>query len=236
MGGRLAVIVAAGGTGERLGRSGGKQLAPILGRPLLYWTLKALAAPPVDLIVVVCHPDRVREYEEAAIEPLGLGEGVLAVAGGDTRQDSVARGLAAVPESFEYVAVHDGARPLVSHKTLSAAVDRLGSAGIDGVVAGHPCYDTLKEVEGVHVVDTPDRSRFWIAQTPQVFSRETLVEAHKRADNGGFVGTDDASLVEYAGGLVEMIEAPRDNIKVTTSADLRLFEAALRDSLEAERA
>ncbi len=232
---RLAVIVAAGGTGERFGRRGGKQLALVLDRPLLSWTLAALAGPPVELIVVVCHPGRLREYEDAVIAPADLGVDVVAVAGGDTRQDSVACGLTAVPASLKYVAVHDGARPLVSLRTLDEAVDRLEDTGIDGVVAGHPCYDTLKRVEGMRVIDTPDRSRFWVAQTPQVFVRAALVAAHEHALANGFVGTDDASLIEYGGGAVEMIEAPRDNIKVTTPEDVRFVEAALRDRREGGR-
>jgi 2-C-methyl-D-erythritol 4-phosphate cytidylyltransferase len=224
---RVAVIVAAGGTADRFGHAGGKQLAPVLGRPLLSWTLEALDGPPVGLVVVVCHPDRVSEYERLAIRPLALGRPAVAVAGGATRQESVANGLAAVPDSFAYVAVHDGARPLVARATLETAVERLDRGGVDGVIAGHPSYDTLKRVEGRRVVDTPDRSQFWVAQTPQVFLATSLRDAHASAQCHGVAATDDSALVETWGGSVEMIGAPRDNIKVTTADDVRFVEAAL---------
>ncbi|PKQ15899.1 MAG: 2-C-methyl-D-erythritol 4-phosphate cytidylyltransferase [Actinobacteria bacterium HGW-Actinobacteria-7] len=229
----LAVIVAAGGSGARFGRPEGKQLAPVLGRPLLAWTVSALGGPPVESIVVVCHPRRVQEYEETVIAPLGLRVPVTAVGGGDSRQESVALGLAEVPESFEFVAVHDGARPLVSLDMLVAALTRLETPGVDGVVVGHPCYDTLKHVESGRVVSTPDRSLIWVAQTPQVFRRESLLSAYEHALSSGFVGTDDASVVENWGGVVDMVEASRENIKVTTAQDVRFVEAVLRDRQEA---
>lgn len=228
---RLAVIVAAGGSGERFGRPGGKQTAIVAGRPLLWWTLAAIGASAVDEIVLVCAPERIDEYQRVAIDVLH-GDRMVSVAGGETRQESVARGLEAVGDSVAYVAVHDGARPLMTAALLDSAFERLKHSEVDGVVVGHPCFDTLKRVEGTRVTLTPDRSEFWIAQTPQVFRRASLTSAYAHASAMGFTGTDDASVVERWGGSIEMIEGPRDNIKVTTGEDLRFVEAALRDRQE----
>lgn len=227
---KIAAIVVAGGIGERLGRPGGKQLARVLGRPVLSWTLAAFdAAREVDLIVLVCHPERVEEYRAAACDPLDLATQILFAPGGDTRQASVANGLATVPESVETVLVHDGARPLVTPTLIAAALLAFESdSTVAGLVVGHPAVDTLKEVTGREIVGTPDRARFWAVQTPQLFAAATLRAAYTQAEAEGFLGTDDASLVERMGERVAVFEGPRDNIKVTVAEDLRFVEAALR--------
>jgi 2-C-methyl-D-erythritol 4-phosphate cytidylyltransferase len=226
----VAAIVVAGGSGERLGREGGKQLAVVAGLPVLSWTLKALAEQPeIDLIVVVTHPERVVDYREVAIDPLGLSTGVVFAAGGESRQASVAAGLAAVPDSVEVVIVQDGARPLLTSALVGKSLAALrADPGAAGVVVGHCAVDTLKIVEGAAVVSTPDRSRFWAVQTPQVFWAAALRQAYARASAEGFLGTDDSSLVERDGGRVVLVEGPRDNIKVTVPEDIVLVEAVLR--------
>ena len=225
----VAAIVVAGGTGERLGVDGGKQLALVAGLPVLSWTVRALAeAPEVDLIIVVTHPERVAEYRAVAVAPLGVSTPVAFAAGGDTRQASVAAGLAEVPESVSVVIVQDGARPLITAELVSKALKALAEdVGADGAVVGHPAVDTLKLVKDGAVVSTPQRSRFWAVQTPQVFRSKALREAYAQAAAEEFVGTDDSSLVERAGGRVVLVEGPRDNIKITLAEDLVLVEAAL---------
>jgi 2-C-methyl-D-erythritol 4-phosphate cytidylyltransferase len=222
--------VVAGGSGERLGLTGGNQLAVVAGLPVISWTVKALAeAPEIDLIVVVTHPDRVLEYREVAIEPLGITTPVVFARGGVTRQASVAAGLALVPESVDVILVQDGARPLITVSLISSALTTLlADPGAAGAVVGHPSVDTLKLVEDRAVLSTPDRSRYWAVQTPQVFRASELRGAYAAAAAEGFVGTDDSSLVERAGGRVVLVEGPRDNIKVTVAEDLALVEAALR--------
>lgn len=216
--------------GERFGRSGGKQLAPIAGVPMLTHVLRSFQdATTVGHVIVVCHPDRMDEYRQAAIESNGLTIPVTLAPGGDTRQLSVASGLRHTSDEYGIVAVHDGARPLVTPRTIDEAVMRiLGDERVAGVVVGHPAFDTLKIVEGDTVRDTPDRSMYWIAQTPQVFRRETFKDAHSLAVEKGIQYTDDASLMEAAGGRVVMIEGPRDNFKVTVAEDRSLAEAVLR--------
>jgi 2-C-methyl-D-erythritol 4-phosphate cytidylyltransferase len=168
------------------------------------------------------------EFRAAAQASLGSGAVVTVVPGGATRRRSVAAGLAAVPRDATVIAVHDGARPLVEPAVVDGAVTLLEAAGADGVVVGHPAFDTLKVVDAAgRVVDTPDRSTMWVAQTPQVFNAGALRRAHERAEADGFEGTDDASLVERIGGAVLMTEGPRWNIKVTLPEDIGIVESLI---------
>lgn len=227
---RTAAIIVAGGRGERFGRPEGKQLTAAAGRPVLAWSIAPFdRAPSVDLIVVVCPAEKTAEFEAEAVVPFGFLTLVEFAASGETRQDSVMSGLQAVGDRAEIVAVHDGARPLIDEELIEHCVGTLQArTELAGVVVGHPSVDTLKLADNDLVVETPDRSRFWAVQTPQVFRRHPLLAAHQRARHDGFVGTDDSSLVERDGLLVALIEGPRDNIKVTLPEDLAFVEAALR--------
>ncbi|HEY5506113.1 MAG TPA: 2-C-methyl-D-erythritol 4-phosphate cytidylyltransferase [Coriobacteriia bacterium] len=225
-----AAVIAAGGSGERFGEGAGKQLALVDGVPLLTHTLLAFdACPDVDVVVVVTHPGRVDEYRRVAVEAQGVRKVVAVVAGGATRVQSVRAGLAALPEGVDLVAVHDGARAAITPDTISRAFHALASdAQVDGVVVGHPCVDTIKEVDATgRVVATPDRNRYWMAQTPQVFRAPALARAYWRAGIAGFEGTDDAALVEAVGGTVMMLDGPRTNLKVTVPEDLDMLAAML---------
>jgi 2-C-methyl-D-erythritol 4-phosphate cytidylyltransferase len=230
----VAAVIVAGGAGERLGRPGGKQLAEVLGRPVLSWTLEAFeAAPEVELIVVVCHPERIDEYRRVAVNPVDPRTPVHFAPGGDSRQASVRNGLAALPASVRTVLVHDGARPLVTPELIASSLEALAAEpGTAGLVVGRPATDTIKRVEDHTVAETPDRSRYWTVQTPQVFAADVLMRAYEVAEADGFAGTDDASLVERLGEKVVVFEGPRDNIKVTVAEDLLLVEAALRFRVE----
>jgi 2-C-methyl-D-erythritol 4-phosphate cytidylyltransferase len=230
---RTAAIIVAGGTGERFGRVGGKQLVRVLGATVLGHALGAFErCDAIDEIVVVVHPDRVGEY---AVEMAGILKVTGIVGGGDTRQESVAAGLAALSSDVDLVVVHDGARPLVTPRIVAEAIEYLGTSGADGVVVGHPAYDTIKRVsaDGA-ILATEDRSTLWVAQTPQAFRAASLRRAYTRAEEEGFVGTDDSSLVERLGGRVIMLLGPRDNLKVTVPEDLpvveRLLEARAEES------
>lgn len=226
----VAVVIVAGGSGERLGRPGGKQLMPLLGKPLLTWSLQAFdAVSQVGHIVVACPKDRMDEYRTLAIEPYDLVTPVELVPAGQLRQESSLNGVEAVPEQFKYIAMHDGARPVILPETIVHAINRLkGTIDADGVVCGHPAIDTLKVISDSKVVGTPERSMFWIAQTPQIFHAETLRQAHHAAMEEGFIGTDDSSLVERIGGQVILLECPRDNIKLTVAEDVAPVVAFLK--------
>lgn len=226
---RVAALIVAGGTGERFGRAGGKQLALLHGRPVLSWCLSAFEGVlEVGLIVVVCPSEREAEYRREAVHAAVRGTPVRLAPSGQTRQESVAHGLAVLPDETETVVVHDGARPLVTPKLISAALAAFRESQADGLVVGYPAVDTLKVVDDGEVVHTPDRSCYWAVQTPQVFSRSVLAGAHGTAAEHKWSVTDDASLVERCGGRVCVFEGPRDNLKITSAEDLLLAEAALQ--------
>ncbi len=221
-------VIVAGGTGERFGSAAGKQMVRAGGRSVLAHTTAAFDdAITIGHVVVVCSPGRVEEYRQEALSACISGTPLAFVSGGDTRGDSVANGIRAIPDGFNMVAVHDGARPLITAQVIDLAVEALATEEIDGVVVGHPLYDTLKETDGTNVLRTADRTKYWIAQTPQVFSVATLRAAYDRAHEAGWSGTDDASYVEAAGGVVRMLEGPRSNLKVTVAEDIEIVEAIL---------
>lgn len=230
-----AAVIVAGGTGDRLGLEGGKQLATLAGHPVLHHTVAAFArCPAIDEIVVVVHPDRVEEYRSAAVATVGSDKIVAVVPGGPARQDSVAAGLRAVSPSADVICVHDGARPLVTARVIEGAIHALlDDPALSGVVVGHPSYDTLKIVDDRgRVTGTLDRSRVWAAQTPQVFRAGALRDAYASAAAAGITGTDDASLVEHAGGAIAMYPGSRDNLKITVPEDLRVAERLLASRAE----
>ena len=228
---KTAAIILAGGTGERFGKEGGKQLVEIGGKPILTWSVEAFdAVGDIGLIVIVCPAERQGEYLSKAVDPFSFATPIVAAAAGSTRQESAFSGLELVPEEFEYVVMHDGARPLISADLIAHTVATLkGNIDADGAVVAHPAIDTLKVVENGVIVGTPDRSVFWNAQTPQVFRAGIYRRAHASALSDGFVGTDDSSLIERLGGRVLVVEGKRDNIKLTVPEDYLMLVAAVRE-------
>ena len=233
---RVCAVIAAGGTGSRFGNPGGKQLVDIAGRPMLAWTIQAFdRARLVEHIVVVCPAEKADEMRKAAVEPYGFATPVTFAAAGETRQDSTRSGVAAIPGGFGYAAIHDGARPLILPETIDHAIEELiADPALDGVVCGHPAIDTLKLASADGLIEgTPERSRYWAVQTPQILSIEAFLRAYDMAVEQGFVGTDDTSLVERAGGCVRCIDSPRDNMKVTMPEDLVPVTAIMMSRLAA---
>jgi len=202
-------VIAAGGGGERLGADRPKAFVVCAGRPLIEWSLEVLEAV-CDRVVVAAPADWLRPGW---------------VEGGPSRSASVRNALAAAPEARTAV-VHDAARPLVTRELVEACIGAL--MGVDGAIAAAPVTDTVKETypDGT-VLRTLDRSRLWAIQTPQVFRADTLRRALDVDDEVLAAATDDASLVEAAGGSVRVVEAPPENFKVTTPADLARAEAVL---------
>lgn len=221
-------VIAAGGLGLRFGDPQGKQYTEVAGLPVIDWAIAAFdAAPSVGHIVVVCPAGREAETQ-AAVERIELATSITYVAGGETRQDSCLNGLKAVPEHFEYVAIHDGARPLIQPASIEAIIEALRSdASLAGAIYAHPATDTLKMVNAGIVQSTPERKLYWTVQTPQIFHRAVVLAAEQDACDEGFVGTDDSSLVERAGGKVLCVESPADNFKVTVPEDRVPVEAIL---------
>lgn len=224
-----AAVILGGGSGERFGREGGKQLLELLGKPVLTWSAEAFdAVADVGLIIIVVPEDRMEEYCREAIDAFPFVTPIIMAPAGMIRQESSFSGLSLVPKEFEFVVFHDGSRPLVTPELIGHAIAAVrGSVDADGAVVGFPAIDTLKIVNGNNIIGTPDRSAFWTAQTPQVFRREAIVDAHHQALAEGFVGTDDSSLVERMGGKVLLVQGPRDNIKITVPEDRGPVEAGL---------
>ncbi|WP_276915499.1 IspD/TarI family cytidylyltransferase, partial [Parvibacter caecicola] len=207
-----------------------KQLVEIAGKPILTWSAEAFdAVGDIGLIVIVCPEERQSEYLHKAIDPFPFVTPVVLAPAGSIRQESAFSGLEYVDDSFEFVVLHDGARPLISPELIEHTINTVrGNLDADGAVVAHPAVDTLKVVEDGMIMGTPDRSVFWNAQTPQVFRSGIYRRAHAAALADGFVGTDDSSLIERLGGKVLVVEGKRDNIKLTVPEDYILLAAAVR--------
>ncbi|HUJ56366.1 MAG TPA: 2-C-methyl-D-erythritol 4-phosphate cytidylyltransferase [Gaiellaceae bacterium] len=217
-----AILVAAG-RGERLGLDQPKAFAKLGDEPLLAESLRRLDASPwVDAIVVAAPPG----WEEPTIllaEELGAGKVSACIAGGDTRTDSVRRGLAEVAERAIVVLVHDAARPLLSDDVVERVLEPLRE-GWDGAVPGLPVSDTLKRADEQRaVLESVSRDGLWAVQTPQAF----LADALRRAYAGDGSATDCAGLVEASGGRVRIVDGDPRLLKVTTAADLERVAAWL---------
>ncbi|HEY3828620.1 MAG TPA: 2-C-methyl-D-erythritol 4-phosphate cytidylyltransferase [Solirubrobacteraceae bacterium] len=209
----IALIVAAG-RGERLGADCPKALVELAGRPLLQWSVQALRAVPAIERIVVALP--------AGVE---APAGTLGVPGGAVRSESVGLALAAAGPG-DPVLVHDAARPLLTPALVTRVLAALGAA--DGAIAAAAVTDTVKRAAADgHVRETLDRSELWAVQTPQVFRRAALERALEVSSEVLAAATDDAWLVERAGGSVVVVEAPRENLKITTTLDLALAELLL---------
>ncbi|MBR5259217.1 MAG: 2-C-methyl-D-erythritol 4-phosphate cytidylyltransferase [Eggerthellaceae bacterium] len=234
---KTAAIILAGGTGERFGKEGGKQLIEIAGKPVLTWSAEVFdAVGDVGLIVIVCPKDRAEEYLRIAIDPFPFVTPVVVAPAGSIRQESAFSGLEYVGDEFEFVALHDGARPLITPDLVEHTINTVkGRIDCDGAVVGHPTVDTLKVVEDGVIMGTPDRSVFWNAQTPQIFRTGIYRRAHASALSDGFVGTDDASLIERLGGKIVMVEGKRDNIKLTVPEDYEVLASAVRHKRGGDR-
>jgi 2-C-methyl-D-erythritol 4-phosphate cytidylyltransferase len=212
----VAVVVAAG-RGERLGLGRPKALVTLAGRSLLQWSVEALGnVSAVEQIVVALPPDAL----DAA------PSGTVAVAGGQSRSQSVRNALRAAGDG-DPVIVHDAARPLASPALFELTLQDLERSGAESVIAAIPVSDTIKEVgpDGHTVIRTLERPRLWAVQTPQAFRRKPLEAALEGASDELLASaTDDAWLIERDGGTVRVVSSEAGNIKITTAADLLVAE------------
>ena len=211
------LIVAAAGTGNRLGRKEPKAIVPLAGRPLICWTLETFSAIPFARAVVAAPPGC-----ESELDAVVAGRAQV-VAGGETRAASVRLAFDALhPNPSDLVCVHDAARPLVTAaeaRSVLEAAERAGAA-----IAATPLVDTVKQVEDGRIVSTLDRRRLFAAGTPQVFRAELLA----RALVSGREATDEAALLEALGVPVAVVSVSRLGFKITTPEDLEMAAALLR--------
>ena len=218
-------IVAAAGTGKRMGMKKPKQFLEYGNEPIFIKTLKVIEnSKKVDEIIVVTGEefiDKVKEY----CKTFKIKKLVNVVAGGKERQDSVNNVLKTIKNPQDYIiAVQDGVRPFIKEDFINGAYDTLLKEEIDGIVTAVPVKDTVKVIdENGFIVKTPKRSSIYLAQSPQVFKGEVLKKAYELAEKEEFLGTDDSSLVERIGGKVKVLEGSYDNIKITTVEDLIYF-------------
>ena len=216
-------IVAAAGEGSRLG-GGPKAFTPVGGSPMLSYSLVAFAKAGVDGIVVAVPPGLEGRTTDLAAETVPAAR-VEVVAGGASRQESVRRALAAIPDDAERIVVHDAARPLLTVELIDAALDGLDASA--GAVVALPLSDTVKRAPDGVVEATVPRDDLFRAQTPQAFRAPALRAAHGRAAAEGFEATDDAALLEWAGERVVIVGGNERNRKITTPEDLAWAETML---------
>jgi 2-C-methyl-D-erythritol 4-phosphate cytidylyltransferase len=217
----VTAIVPAAGSGSRMAGSMPKQFLQVGGMPLLARTLMALReAGGLDALILVVAPGQMDRCRQEVLGPFGLTVDRL-VPGGEDRQASVLAGLEAASPATDLILVHDGARPFVTREIVAAALAAAAECG--GAVVAVPVTDTIKRADGdQRVRETPRREELWAAQTPQVFRAALFREAHARALAEGFRSTDDSALVERLGYQIRLVPGSRENLKITTPADILL--------------
>lgn len=219
-----AVIVAAGSAS----RMGGidKVMAPLGGEPMIVRTVRAFQnCDAIASIVIVTREDLIRPISGLCRD---MSKVTAVACGGSSRQESVHLGLNALPKGTKLVAVHDGARPLVSWQVIDRAVRAANTYG--GAAPAIPVKDTIKVVKGGLVESTPDRSSLQAVQTPQVFDFDLLRGALKKAEEDKAQVTDDCSAVERLGMKIKIVEGDERNLKVTTPLDLKIAELLLEET------
>jgi 2-C-methyl-D-erythritol 4-phosphate cytidylyltransferase len=222
-------LIPAAGMGKRMGASINKQYLQLDGLPIVARTISVFEdSPLIEAIYLVIPADEIPYCREHVVAACGFRKVVEIVPGGRERQNSVMNGLNAMRRDVaddDVVLIHDGVRPLISPQLLRESIETARNS--DGALVAVPAKDTIKTVRDGIIIETPPREMLWQAQTPQSFRFATIYAAHRAAELEGFMGTDDASLVERRGGVVRIVRGDYRNIKITTPEDLVLAEAFL---------
>ncbi|MCD6351408.1 MAG: 2-C-methyl-D-erythritol 4-phosphate cytidylyltransferase [Armatimonadetes bacterium] len=222
-----AAVVVAAGLGRRMGTSTPKAFLDVAGKPLYAWSLTALLDSELFLALALVVPAGWETVAQDYVDQAHPAAPLTVCTGGQERPASVLAGIKAVaPSRPDLVAIHDGARPLLTQDLARRCLDAAAATG--AAIAAAPCTDTLKEASDGVVARTLDRSKMWRAQTPQVFRLDLILRAYDAAHAAGFQATDDAALVERLGEPVALVPSDWTNLKVTTPADLVVAEALLR--------
>ena len=223
----VVALVPAAGRGLRMGGSVPKQFLSLGGEPLVIQSLRALqAAPVVGQIILAVPPADVEYCEHEIVSRQRFTKVTKVVAGGAERQDSVRHALAQIPSDTEIVLIHDAVRPFVTLRMIAEVVAAARKEG--AAIIALPTRDTVKQVRMDGMIErTVDRTPLWLAQTPQAFRRDWIETAHRKAHAEGVRATVDASLVEWLGYSVAVVEGSGENIKVTRPEDLVIGEAIL---------
>ena len=223
----VCAVVVAGGCGARFGNPGGKQLVNVAGKPLMTWSIRAFDRSAfVSHIVVVCPAEKMDEMRRQAIDPYNFATPITFAEAGKTRQDSTRSGVEAVPEGYEYVAIHDAARPLITEKIIAEAVEAAmrDSAAAPGVA----CKDSIQVIQNGKMVKNIARESVIAVQTPQCFDIDLICAALTKALESGESLTDDCGAVTALGQPITITRGSYENIKITTPEDVVQGEAILK--------
>jgi 2-C-methyl-D-erythritol 4-phosphate cytidylyltransferase len=221
----VSAIIVASGKGARMKGTMRKQYLDLSGRPVLAHSIMAFdPCSLVEEIFLVVPEEDIDYCQTEILSLLDLKNQINLVCGGAERQDSVYNGLQAIDKDTETVVIHDGVRPFVHPEDLKECI--LSSKNFGACILGTPASDTLKSVDKADIIETTlPRENIWLAQTPQAFQYDLILKAHETARRDGYVGTDDASLVERLGADVKIINGSRFNIKITKKEDLAVAKA-----------
>lgn len=225
------VVIPAAGQGKRMNAGKNKQFLKIDNEPLLIHTLRVFEEDLLCTeIILAVNKQEINQIQEL-INEYNITKAVRIVEGGKERQQSVFEGLKVI-EGNPVVLIHDGARPFIRRAVIHQLVEVAYDKG--AAVTGVPVKDTIKLVEQKQITQTIDRSSLWSVQTPQAFHLEEIRYAHEKAERDGFLGTDDASLMEYLNRPVEIVQGDYENLKITTPEDLLFAEAIIKKRKEDE--
>ena len=221
----VSAIIVAAGQGIRMKGTMRKQYLDLSGQPVLAHSIMTFdSCSLVDEILLVIPKEDVEYCQNKILSLLDLNNQINLVCGGDKRQDSVYNGLKATTKNTETVVIHDGVRPFIQPEDLKQCI--LVSKKYGACILGTPASDTLKRADKSNIIETTlSRENIWLAQTPQAFKYDLILKAHETARRDGYVGTDDASLVERMGEDVKIINGGKFNIKITKKEDLAIAKA-----------
>jgi len=212
---KVSAIIPAAGSGERFGEE--KQFKLLSGRPLFFHTLKLfLQSDYIDEIIVAVPSANVDSTHRDVLS-MSAGKPVKVVTGGTRRQDSVKNGIDVSDSDSTLVCIHDAARPFVTENLIQRSISACEFA--DGAVVGIPSKDTVKISENGFVKETLDREKIWLAQTPQCFHKNKLLQALYYAETENLTGTDESALMEAMGFSIKLVEGESNNFKITTKDD-----------------
>lgn len=232
---KLGVVIPAAGQGKRMGASINKQFISLSGQPILAHTLSWFEASEVVTEIVIVGSQGDLGAIQDLVQKQGFKKVVSITLGGEERQESVFEGVKALSTAIQRVAVHDGARPLLTLEILNRFFTE--AEEFSAAIMAIPVKDTIKRVDSQgRVLETPPRESLRAVQTPQVFDRALLEKAHRKAAAAGFLTTDDAGLVEWMGYPVQVFDGSPENIKITTPEDIDFAESILAKRREAKKA
>ncbi len=232
---KTAAVIVSAGKGHRLPGEKKKQFLSLAGKPILCHTLDPFeACPSIDFIHLVVGQEDMAYTLQEIVEAYGYRKISQIVPGGKLRQESVKNGIDTLPSDVNIVAIHDGVRPFVTQRMIEESIR--GARQFKAVVLAIPVKETIKMAgEDRIVLKTLDRESLWQIQTPQTFQLDLIRQALHKATEDGFIGTDDASLVERIGGEVHILPGSHTNIKITTPEDLILGHLILKMGASLER-